>query len=171
MAEPLVEVLIEDARWKATHLEEMARGATAATLAQIGLSPADFSISLLGCDDARISALNGDFRQKARPTNVLSWPAREARRAKAGAAPELPVHTPGTPPQELGDIAISYDTCAREAREAGKPLAAHVRHLIVHATLHLLGYDHILEQDAHLMEDLERATLASMGDPDPYEIT
>ncbi len=77
---------------------------------------------------------------------------------------------PGTQadPTELGDIAIAWDTCAREAQAQGKPIAAHVTHLIVHATLHLLGYDHIEDEDAALMEGHEVRILASMGLPDPY---
>ncbi|MEP3297831.1 MAG: rRNA maturation RNase YbeY, partial [Pseudoruegeria sp.] len=60
------------------------------------------------------------------------------------------------------------DTCAREAAEAGKPFAAHVTHLVVHGVLHLLGYDHIHDPDAELMESIERQVLAELGLPDPY---
>jgi probable rRNA maturation factor len=69
---------------------------------------------------------------------------------------------------ELGDIAISYDTCAAEARAAGKPITAHVTHLIVHGVLHLLGYDHIDDTDAALMERLEVEILGKLGLDDPY---
>ena len=69
---------------------------------------------------------------------------------------------------ELGDIAISYDTCAREAAEAGKPFDFHVIHLIVHGTLHLLGYDHERDGDATLMEGLEVEILGKLDIPDPY---
>jgi probable rRNA maturation factor len=68
----------------------------------------------------------------------------------------------------LGDIAIAYDTCAREAADGGKPLADHVTHLIVHAVLHLLGYDHENDPDALLMEGIETEILGKMGLPDPY---
>jgi probable rRNA maturation factor len=70
----------------------------------------------------------------------------------------------------LGDIAIAYETCAREAQEAGKPLADHLRHLIVHGLLHLLGYDHIRDPDATLMEGLEVEILGKMGIDDPYTV-
>ena len=69
---------------------------------------------------------------------------------------------------ELGDIAISYDTCAREAAAQGKPLADHATHLLVHAILHLAGYDHEDDADADTMEDAERAILATLDIPDPY---
>jgi probable rRNA maturation factor len=69
---------------------------------------------------------------------------------------------------ELGDIAISYDTCAAEAAAAAKPMQAHVTHLILHGLLHLLGYDHISDADAALMEGLEVEILGKMGHDDPY---
>lgn len=68
----------------------------------------------------------------------------------------------------LGDIAISYDTCLREAQSAGKPMPDHVTHLIVHGVLHLLGYDHVRDRDATLMEGLETVILGKMGIADPY---
>jgi probable rRNA maturation factor len=71
-------------------------------------------------------------------------------------------------PAELGDIAISWQTCEREARAAGRAMEDHVLHLLVHAMLHLLGYDHIHEEDAALMEGLEVEILAMMGVADPY---
>ncbi|MFN3847582.1 MAG: rRNA maturation RNase YbeY, partial [Paracoccaceae bacterium] len=76
----------------------------------------------------------------------------------------------GTPdaPWSLGDIAISFDTCQREAEAAGKPMADHVMHLVVHGFLHLLGYDHISDADATLMEQREVAILATLGVDDPY---
>ncbi len=70
----------------------------------------------------------------------------------------------------LGDIAISYDTCAREAAEAGKTLADHTTHLIVHGLLHLLGYDHTCDRDATLMEETEVKILGTLGIDDPYSL-
>jgi probable rRNA maturation factor len=160
-----VEVIIEDDRWEAAELEALAERAAAAALLHLGLDPQVWEISVLGCDDARIALLNSAFRDKPAPTNVLSWPSAERAAAVAGAAPVLPV--PGPDP-ELGDIAIAYDTCAREAAEAGRPLADHVTHLCVHAVLHLLGYDHIRDPDATLMEATEVTILGKLGVPDPY---
>lgn len=156
----IVDLVLEDARWEALGLEALAERACAAALTHLGLR--DGEIAILACDDGRIAALNGDFRDKPRPTNVLSWPSEERAALTPGGDPVPPVHP------ELGDIAIAYDTCVREADEAGKPLADHVTHLIVHGTLHLLGYDHIDDKDAALMEGLETEILGKMGLADPY---
>ncbi len=159
-----VDCVIEDTRWTELDLETLAAAATAAALDGVGLDGSVWDISLLACDDARIAALNADFRGKPQPTNVLSWPAMERGVAVAGETPSPP--DPVDP--ELGDIAISYDTCAREAAEAAKSMADHTTHLIVHATLHLLGYDHERDADATLMEGLESQILGNMGLADPY---
>ena len=163
----LVDVLIEDERWAGVALGDLAQVSAAATLAHLGLDPVQFEINLLGCDDARIAVLNSDFREKPGATNVLSWPSEERGGARPGGTPELPQHR-GAEPLELGDIAISYETCLKEAELAQTNFSHHIAHLLVHATLHLLGYDHIDEQDAALMEGLEQQILASMGHPDPY---
>ncbi|RKF17274.1 rRNA maturation RNase YbeY [Roseovarius spongiae] len=161
----LTETLVEDARWTSVDLPGLAETAAQATLAHLGLDPADWEIAVLGCDDARIAALNADFRDRPQPTNVLSWPAEDRGPRDPGAAPDAP--WPGDDP-ELGDIAIAYDTCAREAGAAGRPLAAHATHLVVHAVLHLLGYDHIRDADAALMQALEVRILCKLGIDDPY---
>jgi probable rRNA maturation factor len=169
----LVEVILEDPRWEAVGgsgggLETLAERAARGALEFLGLEPAGFEIALLAASDARIAELNADFRGKPQPTNVLSWPAEERGPAVEGAAPMPPA--PGEPglPESLGDIALAWETCMREAQEAGKPLADHLTHLVVHATLHLLGYDHERDGDATLMEDLERKILARLGVADPY---
>jgi probable rRNA maturation factor len=110
--------------------------------------------------------LNGDFRGKAKPTNVLSWPSEE--RATPGEVPELPQAGEADDPEHLGDIAISYETCAAEAEAADKPMRDHVTHLVVHGFLHLLGYDHVQDVDATVMEATEVRILARMGLSDPY---
>ena len=161
-----VDTIIEDARW--TDLEALAEIATDATLERLGLEPSVFEISLMGCDDARIAALNADFRGKPQPTNVLSWPSDERGAAVDG---ELPLAPRVGQDAELGDIAIAYDTCAREAMEAGKDLRDHTLHLLVHGTLHLLGFDHIRDGDAALMEGLETEILGKLGIADPYRET
>ncbi len=160
-----VDILIEDDRWAEAGLEALAARAVDAALTGAGLDPEDWEISLLACDDARIAALNADFRGKPQPTNVLSWPSEDRAPDSPGEAPEAP-ETGGDP--ELGDIAIAFETCRREADEADKPFENHVIHLIVHGTLHLLGYDHETDQDAALMEKLEVGILAELGLPDPY---
>jgi probable rRNA maturation factor len=157
----IVETVIEDARWQAAGLGTLAETAAAAVLARLGLG-AGCEIALLACDDARIAVLNGDFRDKPQPTNVLSWPAADLAPAAPGGVPDLPA------PGELGDIAIAWETCTREAADQGKAFDAHVTHLLVHGVLHLLGYDHIDARDAARMEALEVEILANLGIADPY---
>ncbi|MFN2310271.1 MAG: rRNA maturation RNase YbeY, partial [Gammaproteobacteria bacterium] len=125
----------------------------------------DWAIGMLACNDARIAVLNNDFRDRSTPTNVLSWPSEARASDIAGMRPNLPM--PGFDP-DLGDIAIAYDTCRREAEAAGKSMDDHVSHLVVHAVLHLLGYDHVRDQDATMMEATEIAILGKLGISDPY---
>lgn len=154
-----IDCIIEDPRWQGV-LEPLAGRAGQATLDWLGL---DADIAILGCDDARIAALNADFRGKPSPTNVLSWPEEEPAPHPPGADPARPQG------DSLGDIAIAYDTCQREASEQAKPFDAHVTHLLVHGVLHLAGYDHIDDADAETMEGAERSILAGLGLPDPYQ--
>lgn len=162
-----VEVIVEDPRWDDLSIPDLSAGAVDATLAELGLDPAAFEVSLLACDDARVATLNADFRGKPQPTNVLSWPSQERGAPRAGDHPVPP--DPAAP--EIGDIALAFDTCAREAAEAGKSMQAHTTHLIVHGTLHLLGYDHVRDADATLMEGLESRILGKLGLDDPYRGT
>lgn len=161
-----ISIDIADSRWEQLAFDDLVIRATETALAHLDLTE-DCELSILACDDARIAELNTEFRGKSVPTNVLSWPAEERGADAPGARPDLPEPDMfGT--VELGDIAISYDTCAREAAEAGKPLADHTTHLVVHGVLHLLGYDHIRDLDATLMEGLEVEILGKLGVPDPY---
>jgi probable rRNA maturation factor len=160
-----VDVVIEDERWAAAGIEALSTRAVGATLAHLGHAVGAWEVVVLACDDARIAALNADFRGKPRPTNVLSWPSEDRASEEAGAAPASPDAEQGP---ELGDIALAYETCAREAAEAGIPFENHVLHLVVHGTLHLLGYDHVRDADGDLMEMTEVEILASLGVPDPY---
>ncbi len=160
-----VDCIIEDRRWSEMGLDPLAETATNAVLDRLGLEPSVFEVSLLACDDTRITTLNAGFRAKDKATNVLSWPSAERAAMAPGEMPVLP--SPG-PDAELGDIALSYDTCAREAAEQGKPLTDHVTHLVVHGTLHLLGFDHETDPDAALMEGLETEILGKLGVADPY---
>ncbi|TMV07626.1 rRNA maturation RNase YbeY [Ruegeria sediminis] len=160
-----VDLTLEDARWR--NLEPLATRAVAAALDHCGLDPEICEVSLLGCGDARIGELNAEFRGKPAPTNVLSWPAEDLAADEPGGQPLRP-EPDFTGEIALGDIAISYDTCLREAEEAGKPFDDHVTHLIVHGLLHLLGYDHIRDADATLMEGVEVEVLGKLGVDDPY---
>jgi probable rRNA maturation factor len=164
----LVDTVIEEPRWLAFGLPAVAERAAQAALTAFGLLPDRFKISLMGCDDARIAVLNAQFRGKPAPTNVLSWPSDERGAEFVGEEPQRPV--PGTlvEPATLGDIAIAWETCAAEAMAQQKPMVDHVAHLIVHAVLHLLGYDHVEDEDAALMEGHEVRILATLGVSDPY---
>jgi probable rRNA maturation factor len=164
---PLVDVVIEDDRWVAVGLDLLADRAVRSVLDRLGLEPHGFTLCLMGCDDARIAALNGAFRGKGKPTNVLSWPAQQMARA-TGSNPELPDPGSDEDPTELGDIALAFETCMAEAAAQDKSVEHHVTHLIVHGTLHLLGYDHVEDSDAALMETLEAGVLAPLGVSDPY---
>lgn len=163
----IVDVIVDAPGWNSVEIEAMAERACSTTLEELGLVPDCFEIAILACDDTRIAELNGDFRAKPTATNVLSWPAEEIE-LPTGQSPDLPHPDPDGPAVELGDIAIAYETCAREAEDQGKPFSDHVSHLLVHATLHLLGFDHINDPDAAHMEAIETRILATMGIPDPY---
>ena len=161
-----IDVVFEDPRWQEAGLEALAEAAEIAALEHLGIDAEASETVVLACDDARIAELNAEFREKPTPTNVLSWPSED--RATPGMRPPLPEpEAPGLE-IELGDIAISYDTSAREAEAGGVPFNDHVTHLLVHGLLHLLGYDHITDDDAALMEGIETEILATMGIKDPY---
>ncbi|EEX08262.1 conserved hypothetical protein [Ruegeria lacuscaerulensis ITI-1157] len=162
-----LEISVEDSRWQ--RLEELSRRAVSATLAYLRMNPDLCEVSILGCDDSRIAELNNEFRGKPAPTNVLSWPAEDLAPEEPGATPPLP-EPDFTGEIVLGDIAISYDTCLREANEAGKSMDDHVVHLIVHGVLHLLGYDHVRDPDATLMEGCEIEILGKLGIDNPYNV-
>jgi len=136
---------------------QLPRAADLRRWARAALAAADrtgvVSLRLMGADEMR--ALNAQFRNKDRPTNVLSFPADGS---------DAPGET------LLGDVAVCVPVVVQEAAEQGKPLAAHYAHLIVHGVLHLLGYDHELEEDAVQMEAREVRVLAGLGFADPYRV-
>ncbi|WP_428679351.1 rRNA maturation RNase YbeY [Sphingopyxis sp.] len=112
-------------------------------------------------DDAEVHTLNRDFRGKDKPTNVLSFPQVQA---------DLLDTLSNSDDGEilLGDIVLARETCAREAAEKGVSIPDHATHLIVHGTLHLVGYDHMDDASATAMEALEVKALASLGIANPY---
>ncbi len=165
--ESIVDIVIEAEAWESIGLPELAERAVRTSLRHLGLSD-EAEVALLATDDARILRLNADFRAKESATNVLSWPAEDLSADAPGGQPAAPeADFPGEP-VFLGDVALAWETCAREAAEAGKPVEAHVCHLVVHGLLHLLGYDHISDEDADLMERIEIEILGKLGLPDPY---
>ena len=146
----------------AARVEALVIEAVQAALAGAGPSyPVEISVRLV--DDGEMRTLNRSYRGHDSATNVLSFAlaADDAMRGElvpvAEGAPEL-----------LGDIVVAYETCAGEAVEQTKSLADHLRHMVVHGVLHLLGYDHQTDSDATQMEGLEREILSRLGVPDPY---
>lgn len=122
-----------------------------AALASDALSEAEVSVYIV--DEAESQTLNAQYRGKDKPTNVLSFPA------------DIP-EAVGIP--LLGDLVVCAPVVAREAKEQGKSLDAHWAHMLVHGTLHLLGYDHIEDDEAETMESLETELITRMNFPAPY---
>lgn len=147
----MIEIEVEDAAWTAA-LPEAAAVAERAATAALGAVAGDVVVLLTG--DEAVRDLNARFRDKDRPTNVLSFPAAE-------------MTFPGQAPH-LGDLVLAFGVCAAEAEAQGKTLADHLSHLTVHGVLHLLGRDHENEAEADEMEAEERDILASLGVADPY---
>ena len=157
-----LEVVIENDEWAVMgDLVALVDGvaeviAAAADLAPAFATPAAACVAFTG--DAEVRALNAQYRGQDKPTNVLSFPA----------PPPPPGHLPDGEPLFLGDIVLAAETVASEAREQAIPIPDHVRHLVVHGVLHLLGYDHETDPEAEIMEALESRLLADLGVPDPY---
>jgi len=137
----------------------LARSAVHAAIAHSrhpALSDSEVSVKFTSDEEER--ALNANWRQKDKPTNVLSFPMAEEDELDGA--------------QLLGDVVLAHGVCAAEAAEKGIAVETHAAHLVVHGTLHLLGYDHeTSDEDAEEMEDLERRALAALGIPDPYELS
>jgi probable rRNA maturation factor len=115
----------------------------------------DAEVSLYIVDEAEGEELNSQYRGKDYPTNVLSFPA------------DIPEEV-GVP--LLGDLVVCAPVVEREAQEQGKTLAAHWAHMLVHGTLHLLGFDHIDDDEADAMEQLETEIITGLGYPAPYQV-
>lgn len=125
------------------------------------LANARLMTSVLFTSDAEVHTLNREWRERDNPTNVLSFPMVERA--------ELLDLAPDGPPVMLGDIALAFETCAREAEAKGIALEVHAAHLIAHGLLHLAGHDHVhSDAEAEAMEALEIAALAKLGIADPY---
>ncbi len=152
-----IDTLIEAGDWESEEvLEAIAQEAITAAFATSDLSVIDNTeVSLVFTDDVHIQELNKMWRQKDKPTNVLSFPGDDSEEPPFGPL--------------LGDIIIAKETVKREAEELGIPFKHHIIHLIVHGTLHLFGYDHQIEEEAEEMEAEERLILASLQIPDPYK--
>lgn len=158
-----VDVSVPYAPWEALPFDpqDVARRAIRETLALAALPrkirEKPLEVSLLLANDDLVQTLNHTYRGKNAPTNVLSFPLL---------TPDDPVPPEG--PVPLGDIVLSFETIHRESDLLLKRFQDHMTHLVVHGTLHLLGYDHETDADADLMEDLEIAILGGMGLKNPY---
>lgn len=147
--EACADFVFEDERWSAHDgLEALCLKAIEAGLAGFE-DPREGAAVILFSDDATVHELNRRFRDKDKPTNVLSFPAPERE---------------GYP----GDVILAYETCAKEAQAAGISLIDHAAHLALHGVLHLNGFDHLEEDEAAVMEALETAVLTGLGLQDPY---
>ena len=122
--------------------------------------PVELSVRLAG--DEEVRALNAHWRRKDKPTNVLSFPMAEPY--------ELEQADDDGPAIMLGDLILAHGVCGREAAEKGVAINAHATHLVVHGTLHLLGYDHEADDDAADMEAREVRALERLGIANPYEV-
>ena len=149
--------------WKAACPQAVRLARAAARLAlersaPAGSGPVELGITLT--DDDAQRRLNRDYRGRDAATNVLAFPAAEPAVVPPVGAPLL-----------LGDVVLAFESVRREADEQQKAFADHLRHLVVHGVLHLLGHDHESEREACAMETLETEILARMGVPDPYRET
>ena len=151
---PSIDIVRESPLWEeAPEVDAAIRRAIAEASADVSTKDAELAIVLT--DDSRIRALNRVWRGLDKPTNVLSFPAED--RSGGEGAPAL-----------LGDIVIAYETTKREALAQDTPFLHYLTHLTVHGFLHLRGYDHETEDEAEIMERLERQILARLDIPDPY---
>lgn len=164
----MLEIAVQhDAPWPELDWDALGEKAAAAAVAQtpfggLASAAAVIEIAVRLATDAEVRVLNAQYRQKDKPTNVLSFPM---------VAPDLIESlTQNSDDGEviLGDIILAHGVCEREAAEKGVSVEQHATHLIVHGVLHLLGYDHQGDSEAEAMESMERAALESLGIPDPY---
>lgn len=143
----LIDIAVQAEGWP--DCAELAARAVAAVAAQLD-GPREGELSLVLSDDAQVRVLNRQYRDKDKATNVLSFP-------QSGAL--------------LGDIILARETVAREAQDKGAAFEAHLTHLIIHGWLHLQGFDHEADVDAHEMEAIEIAALATLGIDNPYQVS
>lgn len=158
MASLSVSLRVEDEGWKKL-LDSPARLVTKAAKAAVKAGAKEMEgkadVAVLLSNDAEVKTLNGMWRGKNKPTNVLSFPA-------------LADATPPGQPVFLGDVVLALETVKKEAKEQKKKFEAHAAHLVSHGVLHLLGFDHMDAKEATVMEALEREIMKTLGYPDPY---
>ncbi len=150
-----------DGDWQVICDKSVMAGLNVAPFPRLTETAASVCISIRFAENEEVHTLNRDYRGKDQPTNILSFPMVQRDMLEMVA---------NTDDGEilLGDMILAQETCAREAQEKAISLPQHVAHLIVHGTLHLLGFDHMNDSEAEAMEALEVKALASMGLPNPY---
>ncbi|RED51498.1 putative rRNA maturation factor [Aestuariispira insulae] len=154
-----MDLVCEADGWPADAEAVVERAVMAAWQAEGGADEGrEAELSLVLSDDASVQELNREWRGKDKPTNVLSFPADDEDEAPLPGMPRM-----------LGDIVLALETVSREAREQNKSFDHHLTHLVIHGLLHLIGYDHIEDDEAEIMEALEIKLLAGMGISNPYE--
>ncbi|MEO0818614.1 MAG: rRNA maturation RNase YbeY [Pseudomonadota bacterium] len=152
MTSVTLDLRIDDDAWNTlVDIEEVASSALLAG-AETLERPVAGEVAILLTGDEHMHALNKTWRDKDAPTDVLSFPASEAD------------------PGFLGDLALGFGICARDAKAQNLSLSAHLSHLVIHGFYHLLGYDHETDDDAAIMEALEVSALARLGLSDPYSL-
>ena len=160
-----VTVQMASSRRGVPHARNLNRWAQAACVKQLpARSERELALTIRVVGAAESRRLNRTWRNKDKPTNVLSFPAATLSPGTSGVPPRFPAQDFA----ELGDLAICAPVVAREAREQGKSLQAHWAHMVVHGVLHLLGFDHETDLDAEVMEARETKILAQFGYHDPY---
>lgn len=146
-------------------LRKAARAALAGARRDGAPVPAAVELSLVLADASFVRGLNRDYRMRNKPTNVLSFSAYTAK----GLAEEVS-HRNAAAAVPIGDVVLAFEVVRAEAHAQGKAVADHLAHLVVHGTLHLLGYDHVRTAAAERMERLEIAVLRRLGISDPYDL-
>jgi probable rRNA maturation factor len=171
---PTIDIVVASELWK-TQRDAKTILRRSIAEAAMAVSTTEGELAVVLTNDKAIRALNRDWRRKDTATNVLSFPAKNPAKKPSKSRSKKPSKTLGSKPRAaretpclLGDIVIAFETTEREARAEQKPFAHHLAHLAVHGFLHLVGYDHVADDEANVMEGLETAILARLDVPNPY---
>ena len=190
-----IEIIIDSPDWNSRKIRKLIKDATSAVFSYLKLESDDIGISVLCTNDEEIRVLNKTYRGIDSATNVLSFPMEsdleydefdfdeeefsdldseysEYEECNCGRTDHCDCSNCGCPEDDdcvLGCTAFAYETIDRESKEQGKSFDDHMKHLVVHSVLHLLGYDHIENEEAKKMEDLEIKILQTLGVNNPYK--
>ena len=154
-----IDLCIDDESWTGvSDLEKKITLAVKAALSRLDMGTQPVGLTIVLGNNQRVKSLNAEWRDKQKPTNILSFPAPAHSKTDTGQA-------------YLGDLILAYGVIFDEANEQRKPLATHLCHLIIHGVLHLLGFDHQNDDEAHDMEQMEIEAMATLGLSNPYQIS